>query len=200
MQSTIPNPSFADITSGSFVDVIISFLRDLPNKLGTLGESGSYLNFLYFLWALTVVLAGLLIYLAICIHYLERKEKEGYYRNHSDSSDLNVGKKTNKHTKAWNEIVNALKSDNISDWKIAVLEADSLLAELFEGLGYPGDNLGERLKAVPNGAIETLEDAWSAHKLRNRIAHEGASFIMTKVEFVDAIARFERVFSEFNYR
>lgn len=204
--NTLPEPSFAKIAGGDFVDSVIAFLRDFPNRFDSLGESASYLNWMYFLWALTVVVAGFVIYLAIRLRDLEHAEKHGFYAGtehdeggHTSSGRGHEKQETKKRTREWAEIVMALKSASVSDWKIAVLEADSLLEELFETLPYLGDNLGERLKNTPRGAIGTLEDAWAAHKLRNRIAHEGASFTMTKSEFVDALAQFERVFREFNY-
>ena len=207
MLDTLSDPSFASISGGRFTDAVIAFLRDFPRKFDSLGESASYLNWVYFLWALTVVVAFLVIYLAIKMHDLEHKERHGFYAGtehdphakHSAGAHAHEAGGLKKKIQAWGQIVMALKSANIADWKIAVLEADSLMEELFETLPYPGDNLGERLKNTPRGAIGTLEDAWSAHKLRNRIAHEGASFTMTKTEFVDALGQFERVFREFNY-
>ncbi len=206
--TALPEPSFATIAGGGFVDSAIEFLKNLIHY-DSLAQNPSYLNWIYFMWALTVIVAGLVIYLATKLHDLEHKEQHGFYHGtvhdeHAKGAGHGHGgdhgkKEVHKKTKAWGQIVMALKSSNVSDWKIAVLEADSLMEELFEGLAYPGDNLGERLKNVPRGAIGTLEDAWAAHKMRNRIAHDGASFSMTKSEFVDTLGQFERVFREFNY-
>jgi hypothetical protein len=92
-----------------------------------------------------------------------------------------------------------MASEQVSDWKIAILEADSILDELLEDLGYVGANLGERLKAVPKGSVKNLEAAWSAHKVRNRIAHDTAAASLDKREAIDTIGNFERVFREFDY-
>jgi hypothetical protein len=208
--NTLPEPSFATIAGGGFVDRVVAFLGRVPHIFDSLGDSPGYLSWIYFLWAVTVIVAGLVIYLAMRLHDLEHKEKEGFYHGTEHDEHAHAApahhaparqskEEVKKKTQAWHKVVMALKSSNVADWKIAVLEADTILDELFRDLHYPGDNLGERLKNVPRGAIGTLEDAWSAHKLRNRIAHEGPGFYMTKTEFVDALAQFERVFREFNY-
>ena len=44
--------------------------------------------------------------------------------------------------------------------------------------------------------METLNDAWEAHKVRNRIAHDGADFVLTKRMVDETINRYLRVFEE----
>lgn len=97
----------------------------------------------------------------------------------------------------WEKINAYLASDNPSDWRSAILEADILLDELVAKMGYPGENLGERLKAVEPSDFLTLNDAWEAHKVRNMIAHDGA-YVLTKRETVRVIELFRRVFAEFH--
>ncbi len=54
--------------------------------------------------------------------------------------------------------------------KQAVIEADKLLDELLTKKGYKG-SLGDKLKKA-GPAFTNVNDVWSAHKLRNRLAHE----------------------------
>ena len=196
MPSTIPSPSFTKIAGGGFVDAVIAFLQNLPTRLHEFGGSSGYINWVYFLWALTIILLGFVIYLAIKKYDLEEREQRGFYQNFIKEEF--ESRRQKKYSKVWGEIAQALKSSNVSDWKVAILEADSILDEIIKSRGYPGENVGERLKAIPKGEIATLEDAWTAHKLRNRIAHEGAQFQITRTEFADTIARLERVFREFD--
>lgn len=97
----------------------------------------------------------------------------------------------------WEEVLKHVSSENPSDWKLAVLEADGILDELTFALKLPGDTLGERLKNAVPGDFKTLNDAWEGHKVRNQVAHEGLSFVLTKREARAAIEHFERVFKEF---
>lgn len=99
----------------------------------------------------------------------------------------------------WEKIEDLMKSTNPSDWRLAIIEADNMLEEMMIKMGYDGENLGERLKAVEPSDFNTLQNAWDAHKIRNKIAHEGLSFHLPHGEAQKAIDDFERVFREFNY-
>ncbi|OPZ93948.1 MAG: Transcriptional regulatory protein SrrA [Firmicutes bacterium ADurb.Bin419] len=96
------------------------------------------------------------------------------------------------------KIKKKLDSDNPSDWNLAIIDADKILDEMLVSMGYPGENLGERLKAVESSDFLTLNQAWEAHKIRNQIAHED-DFVLTQREAKATIAKFEEVFKEFNY-
>ena len=52
----------------------------------------------------------------------------------------------------------------------AVMDADKLLDYVLKCYGYEG-HLGEKLK-VAKGHFSDLDGVWSAHKLRNTLAHE----------------------------
>lgn len=99
---------------------------------------------------------------------------------------------------AWEKILAYVESANQSDWKLAILEADTLLDAMVLKMGYKGENLGERLKNVEIGDFLTLNDAWEAHKVRNAIAHE-AGYELSQRETKRVIKLFENVFKEFGY-
>ena len=99
----------------------------------------------------------------------------------------------------WRMVLKHSSSKNPSDWKIAIIEADTILDALVERAGYPGDSLGERLKNADKGAFRTLDYAWEAHKVRNRIAHEGSNFSLTERDAKNTIKQYEEVFREFQY-
>ena len=101
--------------------------------------------------------------------------------------------------KRWDDIKRHLASPNSSDWKIAILEADGLLDDIMKRVGYEGAGLGERLKKIEPSDLNTLQDAWEAHKVRNRIAHEAANFRLTKEETEKAIQLYEKVLKELEY-
>ena len=81
----------------------------------------------------------------------------------------------------WVDIIQKIESENPSDWNVAIMESDKILDEMVKKMGYPGDNLGERLKSVEKSDFLTLDQAWQAHKIRNSIAHE-SDFVLTKRE------------------
>lgn len=60
-----------------------------------------------------------------------------------------------------------------SQWREAIMAADILLDQALQYKAVPGQTLGERLKSVRGQlSAETLNKAWSAHKVRNQLAHE----------------------------
>jgi hypothetical protein len=91
-------------------------------------------------------------------------------------------------------------SDNPNDWKLAIIEADIELERMLEAAGYPGTSIGDKLKSANRASFTTLEDAWEAHKVRNRIAHDGSDFVVTKKLAQETIHRYQRVFDEFGHR
>jgi hypothetical protein len=99
----------------------------------------------------------------------------------------------------WRMVLKHMASHNPSDWKLAIIEADTILDALVERSGFPGTTLGERLKNADRGVFSTLDFAWEAHKVRNRIAHEGLNFVLTERDAKKTIREYEEVFREFKY-
>lgn len=73
---------------------------------------------------------------------------------------------------SWNRIRELANSSSPSDWNMAILRADALLDDMLQHLGYQGTTLAERLKVVDPTKLQSLERVWSAHRLRNMIAHD----------------------------
>jgi len=96
----------------------------------------------------------------------------------------------------WKRIVELVASDNPTEWRHGVIEADVLLDEVLTEKGYIGETLGEKLKNITSDSMRTLNSAWEAHKVRNEIAHTGSDFILTQREARRAIDNFRQVFDE----
>ena len=100
----------------------------------------------------------------------------------------------------WQVVLNHLNAETPAEWKLAILEADNMLDEILEAEGYRGESIGDRLKAMDPGSLRSYSDVWEAHKVRNRIAHEGAATMdFSKKEARDTIGKFEKVFKELGY-
>lgn len=97
----------------------------------------------------------------------------------------------------WTQALAHLNSDNPNDWRHAIIEADAILDDIVLRAGYPGATLGERLKGIEKSDFKTLDEAWEAHKIRNRIAHEGSNYQLTKREALRIIDLYRKVFEEF---
>jgi hypothetical protein len=98
----------------------------------------------------------------------------------------------------WQYVLSLVESDSDSDWRVAIMEADSILDDAMRERGYAGDSLGERLtSARTSGGFANIENAWEGHTLRNKIAHEGANFPISQLEARRAIRLYETCFEEF---
>ncbi len=102
-----------------------------------------------------------------------------------------------KENKRWLHVLELSNSTNPADWRVAIIEADIMLDELLKTCGYTGEGIGEKLKSVEPSDMLTLDNAWEAHKVRNRIAHSGSSFELNERETQRVITLYESVFKEF---
>ena len=135
------------------------------------------------------------IYAKIRFEQLSEIEMAGL-KEAEHMSEQSRGAAVDKNSR-WNDIMNHISHHSPSEWKLAIIEADILLDETLEKAGYIGASIGDKLKSAKSAPFNTLQDAWEAHKIRNRIAHSGGDFLLTKKIAQETIVRFERVFKEF---
>lgn len=177
---------------------IYSFLQFLGVvKVSTGGESLTIGNFLFYFKLLLVFVCVFSTFLIIDFLF-----RIYIIRRNQTTSELeqllkSVPAKENENKK-WLEVERLVSSDNESDWKLAVIEADKMLDELLVVLGYKGDSLGDRLLSVEKGDVLTLDEAWEAHKYRNKIAHESAMQVSER-EAKRIIGLYRKVFLEFKF-
>ncbi len=135
----------------------------------------------------------------------KKKEDEAVYKTahvattEAAPSNLPMGgySEQNEENLKWKHIELLLKSHNSSDWRQSIIEADVMLEDMLEKMGYPGVSIGDKLKNVESGDFQTLDKAWEAHKVRNRIAHDGSAHKFPYDEAVRVIGLYHDVFKEF---
>lgn len=76
-----------------------------------------------------------------------------------------------KYRSKWMTIEQALRRDDASSHVLCVLNADKLLDQALKERGTNGETMGERMK-TEKATWSNANAIWSAHKLRNQIAHE----------------------------
>jgi hypothetical protein len=99
----------------------------------------------------------------------------------------------------WGKTLDYLFSQHASDWKLAIIEADSMLEDLMDQLGFKGENLGDKLKMANQENFPQLTTAWEVHTIRNKIAHEGLAFELSQHEAKRVIALYEQIFHIYGY-
>ncbi len=103
---------------------------------------------------------------------------------------------THEYTR-WDDIVSLANSPNESDWRRAILEADIMLSDTLAERGFTGATVAEQLRQANPIQMTTLDIAWSAHKMRNQVAHEGEKLALTERDVRATIDQYRRVFEEF---
>lgn len=178
-----------------FFNQILELFRLIGKVLG--GDfSGITSRLKIFLLFLSLFFIAGIIYTTMRILEIRRSEREKYHSVAMAEEPEDGGVRRER----WQTIIKKMESANTSDWKLAIIEADTLLDEMVKKMGYPGENLGERLRHVEVSDFTSLQEAWEAHKVRNRIAHDSSDqFILTEREARRVIGLFEKVFREFKY-
>lgn len=76
---------------------------------------------------------------------------------------------TEKYRSRWLAIEHQLRRDDPATYQLCILNADKLLDHALKELGTKGQTMGERMKVTKWSNANAV---WSAHKVRNQIAHE----------------------------
>lgn len=105
---------------------------------------------------------------------------------------------SNDHTQRWDKVVGAIRSSDEQLWRVAIMDADTILEEVVSRMGVPGETLGEQLKNLGNQVV-WIDAAWEAHKLRNILAHEGGRYQLNQREAYRAFKMYEGIFYETGY-
>lgn len=189
------------------------FFFTAPAVQGTIDEvqapaSSAFHAISFFLWqvalagmALTTVLIIAVVWVKVRIVLVEHEfeereeEREHAHTGHGEESGERVPPRRGR----WVGVLALANSANESDWRRAILEADTLLAELLDEQGYRGDGVGEKLRDANPLQFTTLDLAWEAHKVRNNVAHGGENFVLTQRDTKATIDLYRRVFEEFAF-
>jgi len=90
--------------------------------------------------------------------HLEHEIEEYAHHQAEREKKLQEGEGGSKNEK-WVKTLSYLFSQHSSDWKLAVIEADSMLDDLTTQLGFKGDNLGDKLKEATQEKFHNLSSA-----------------------------------------
>lgn len=100
-----------------------------------------------------------------------------------------------KNRKKWKKIQSYLDSDDQSQLKLAVLEADLVVEKIICSIITKGQDMVEKLETLKPNQLEDIEELKNAHKIRNQIVHDG-SFQLDKSEAQRIIGVYEKFLVE----
>ncbi len=206
-QLNISNNSFdnlpVDIKEESASTDIYKYAYKVPLSI-VMDTNGLWFSVFLISLVISAVMFTIILYSLIRVIQIRIAEKEkflnelpspyiakifGYKQFATNSSD-------SVFIKRWENVKQHLNSENVSDWRFAILEADILLNDLITQKGYMGDTMADKLKAIDISDLNSINDAWEAHKARNKIAHEGTSYELTYRETRRIINLYKNVFTE----
>lgn len=154
---------------------------------------------------ISIFLIAVIIYVTIRMFEIRAKEHAHLHHEiheyaHHQAEEERKSKETGvfKNEK-WKKILEHLFSINENDWRLSIIEADAMLFELLSTLGFKGESLGDKLKSADRETFHNLTSAWEVHNIRNKIAHEGSSFVISHHEAKRVIAIYEDIFKDFGY-
>lgn len=173
----------------------LSFVKSLVYEFSEMMDSILYaypFSLFQFIGAIaTIILFVVWIYLLLKLGVVKKRVEN--FREMTEVSPVPKRKLLGQ----WNKIAQRINTNDESQWKLAMIEADSILDELIKSLGYKGETMGERMMKIKPGQFPYLDDAWRVHKARNFIAHD-PSYKMSKETVMRAIKIYELIFNEFN--
>ncbi len=144
------------------------------------------------------LILSILFFIGIIFSVLKLRDARIKEYEYHKPTDIEKNEESAKNIK-WETILKHLDSENPTEWRIAILEADNMLEGALQKNGFGGDSIGESLRGMTKKDLNSIQDAWEAHKVRNLIAHEGLSFVLTKRKAQQTINSYNKVFSELGY-
>ncbi|MDB5238568.1 MAG: protein of unknown function with transrane region [Candidatus Kaiserbacteria bacterium] len=190
-----PSPVITPITQPITTGAVSNFLQTTA--------SAEAFSELYTDWHVLVTLSIIIsIILMIGIVYCVlrifqiRKTEEDRFRA---SAHPVAAKDVSRVQLRWNRIVEQTRTENEQNWRLAILEADIMLNDLLDQLGYRGETMADKMKQIERTRFNSIDMAWEAHLVRNAIAHQGSLQALTQREARRVVGLYEHVFREFRY-
>jgi len=192
MEQKLFEPTFLNIEF--YFNQVLEFFSTINEKIVSLSDGTYFIPHLKFtLSILTIFFITGIIYCYVRIYEIRKEEDKKYKFAEPEPQSGGIARER------WNLVQKHITSTNENDWKLAIIEADSILDDLVKKMGYDGESLGEKLKAADVSDFRNIQNAWEAHKVRNRIAHDGSTFEITHREAKRVLGLYEDVFNEFGY-
>lgn len=148
-----------DYNIANFLDAAVSFLI-------------AFYNSTFFLLVKVMLGVYLAVLVADIILLLLLRDIAWDIKVGAKGADIPLASKK-KNQKHWNKIKEKLKSDNVSQYKVAIIEADAFVEEFLGKAGYGGENMAQKLEQAGERHLDEHREALlEVHKIRNRIIHE----------------------------
>ena len=145
--------------------------------------------------SLSLILIAIIVYSIVNLIEVQIIDKEEI--NHKINEALLIDKEIARNeNQRWNYILTLIESPNESDWRMAILEADTFMEEVLKDKDLTGTTVSELLESAKSNGYASIQSAWDAHLVRNKIAHQGSEYPISQVEGRRVIKLFQNFFEE----
>ncbi|MBM3257208.1 MAG: hypothetical protein FJY98_02670 [Candidatus Liptonbacteria bacterium] len=95
----------------------------------------------------------------------------------------------------WEAVMRRFDLNSPEAMRFSILEADILVDAILKDSGLEGENLADRLAKVTPESIQSLNQLWKSHRLRNKLA-ETSEYELSAEEAQSAIQGYEAFLKE----
>lgn len=183
----------------SFFSKVGHFFGESVNY-GAFGSGLKFIIIIFSLFFLTVI-----AYCAVRLLEIRKKEHEHLrheieeYAHHKKEKEQKKNGGGVSDNSQWIKVLEHTFSSNPAEWKMAIIDADIMLENLMDEMGFLGETLGDKLKSADQESFPELTRAWEVHTIRNRIAHEGLAFEVSNHESKRVVAIYEQIFRDYGF-
>jgi hypothetical protein len=195
LPDVVSSPITTVITTPVTAPQIVQYLQmaSAPGVYETLFQRWSI--FVAVSLLISLCLAAIIIYCCIRVFQIRQMERRRFRAAQHTVAAHDVPK---THLR-WHRILEQVNSDSEKAARLAILEADIMLNELLDVHGYRGETIADKMRGVDRANFNTIDLAREAHKIRNKVAHEGDTHRISTREARRVIALYERVLKEFDF-
>ena len=129
----------------------------------------------------SVIFITIIIFSLVRLIEMQHQDKLEINNEIEEALKREEEKNKTKNSK-WLHILTLIESPDESNWRVAIIEADTILEEALKSRGVPGNTVAELLESIRGDGYSYLQNAWDAHLIRNQIAHKGTDFSLSKLE------------------
>ena len=193
------NPAYLFDKGSAYLHDFFSFASEIPVDQVTAFTRTILLFLSMFFLAIIAYVVVRMLEIRAKEHKHVHHEIHEYAHNKAEKERKQQEEARGSKNERWGKTLSLLFSQHASDWKLSIIEADSMLEGLMEQLGFRGETLGDRLRMANQENFPNLTSAWEVHTIRNRIAHEGLSFEISQHEAKRIIALYEQIFHDYGF-
>jgi hypothetical protein len=191
--STLASPALNPISTAVSVPQVQDYLQSVSAP----SAYTSFINAWGLFAAISIFISLILLWLLVfCVMRLLQVRRFEHARFAAASASV-AAHDVPRTQLRWERITSEISSDNEQSWRLAILEADIMLNELLDSLGYRGETMADKMRGIERGDFNTIDLAWEAHRARNRIAHESSETPLNPRDARQVIDLYTKVFREF---